>query len=1208
MTESTLPPIPDLEARVRAQSDFDGPLVVEAGAGTGKTALLVARIAAWCVGPGWQRHEAVGVSVDVVARNVVDRVVAITFTDAAAAEMAERLAGLLAALAAGEPPESWQPDSAVVPDVGPELTRRATAILDELHRLRVHTIHAWCQRLLRAYPLESGLHPRFEIDADGSLGDEVVQGVVDDRLRDPTCDLDDDWLHLATVGFGPAGIADAAVALVKAGVRKADLEPDPFDPARATVWWDTLRAAVIDFRAVERGRMEAAKRASRAVSTSRAVGELAAAVAELQSGEGFHGLIQVAAALDPKDLERLGTWSGGVFGKAEAEAIGDDAADLAVAAGRLFNVVGDLQAMRPEAFDAARRVLSPILGEARARMRARGIVTYDDLLVCARDLLESSASVLAEVCAGIDQLLVDEFQDTDRTQCRIVEMVGLEGPPDDATRPILFLVGDPKQSIYGWRRADLAAYDALVEPLEQAGRVVRLVANFRSAEPILREVERLVAPVMERETGVQPDFQPLEPTADRIGSPGYDEPPWSAVEHWVAWPVDGETGLPASSKRGHQAETALEAEAVAADIRRLHDGGVAWSEFAILLRATSELEMVLEALRQRGVPYDVSRERDYYRQREVVEATAMVRAVLEPSDMLALLALLRSDMVGLPDRAVAPLWDAGFAARMAEVSEPRGDPFVRAMACVDIAAAAVGPKMSKAVGLPDWEVAARAAVENLARLREIARDASPDELVARMRDLWMAEVGASARYLGRVRRARLDRFYLELEEALVRHGGAPAAVARFLRRAVEEGRESLLPPEPDGDTDAVHVMTIHGAKGLDFGHVYLIQTHKGRGRSPREALAEWLTGDRGPEYALFGWPTPGMPEARRARARREAAEQVRLLYVALTRAKRRLVVTGAWKKPGIEVAPAAATCLADLVAARGDADALEDQAAAGIARRSDDNPHVQWVIPILEQLPDLTDPMERLVSAPATAELETMRRDADALSGLRTAAAVRMQRPYSGRASDESHRMLDLAEAEGVPAADESGATAIEGAARAAGMAIGTAVHSLLEELDLSCDLESQLAARRDELVTHTVAGLDREAADTARQRLDALLDRLEESTCLARLAEIGPFVLARELPILAPPPADGGAVAFVAGAIDLVYRDPATGRVVVADYKTDRVVDDEGIATRSAVYRPQLETYGRLLEEAFSLADSPEIELWFLEADRIVRLVPSRH
>jgi ATP-dependent exoDNAse (exonuclease V) beta subunit len=204
--------------------------------------------------------------------------------------------------------------------------------------------------------------------------------------------------------------------------------------------------------------------------------------------------------------------------------------------------------------------------------------------------------------------------------------------------------------------------------------------------------------------------------------------------------------------------------------------------------------------------------------------------------------------------------------------------------------------------------------------------------------------------------------------------------------------------------------------------------------------------------------------------------------------------------------------------------------------------------------------------------------------------------------------MLDLAEAEGVPAADESGATAIEGAARAAGMAIGTAVHSLLEELDLSCDLESQLAARRDELVTHTVAGLDREAADTARQRLDALLDRLEESTCLARLAEIGPFVLARELPILAPPPADGAAVAFVAGAIDLVYRDPATGRVVVADYKTDRVVDDEGIATRSAVYRPQLETYGRLLEEAFSLADSPEIELWFLEADRIVRLVPSRH
>ena len=116
--------------------------------------------------------------------------------------------------------------------------------------------------------------------------------------------------------------------------------------------------------------------------------------------------------------------------------------------------------------------------------------------------------------------------------------------------------------------------------------------------------------------------------------------------------------------------SALEARAIAGDIRALHDDEVIerWGDVAILLRVTTAQEELLEAFREVGIPYEVARERDYYRQREVVEIAALVRSVLEPTDSLALLTVLRSDVVGVPDVALAPLWDAGFASRMARVA------------------------------------------------------------------------------------------------------------------------------------------------------------------------------------------------------------------------------------------------------------------------------------------------------------------------------------------------------------------------------------------------------------------------------------------------------------------------------------------------------------------------------------------------------------
>lgn len=1185
---SGLDRLPDEAARQRAQLEFQRPLVVEAGAGTGKTALLVARIAAWCVGPGWRRHAGDGAAPEEVARLVLDRLVAITFTEAAAAEMATRVAEVLAGLAVGATPPGWTaaPEDE---DASAPLAAHAGHLLGEIHRLRVHTIHAFCQRLLRSYPLEAGLHPLFEVDADGQRAAELVAEVVDGALRDDPAGEEGQWRTLAAAGVGPAALAEALTRLVSAGVRPAELERDPCGAAAATAARQRLVTAVDSFLQAEDGRLEGV-RGSRSLATRDAVGRLAEAVLFLPPDAGFEQVGGCCALLDTASLDRLRLWAAGKLSKSEAERLGPAAAAVERASAGLAEVVGDLRRVAAVELAAARGVLAPLLRRVRDRMTAAGVVTFDDLLGATVTLLESSSRVLAEVRGGLDQLLVDEFQDTDGTQCRIVELLALAATDDDPAAPGLFVVGDPKQSIYGWRRADLAAYESFVGRLLRAGgERLELTANFRSVAPILAEVERLVAPVMVAEAAVQPGFVRLDPTAERVWSPGFDVAPRSAVELWVGW--GGEDGLDPAAGRAGDA-VLREAAAIAADIRELHDrDGVPWGEVAILLRTTSHQEELLTALRAAGVPCDVSREREYYRQREVIEAASLVRTVLEPGDALALLAVLRSDLVGVPDGALAPLWDAGLAASMAAVHGPEDAALADALAAVARVARERPPGSER---LPSWPEAAVAGLRTIAALRALERTAPPDRLVAALRRLTCVEATAGARYLGASRRARLERFFAELEGSIERTLGSSAAVARLLRQAIEEGRESRLPPAPATDADAVHVMTIHGAKGLDFGHVYLAQCHTGSGSGPRGVAFEAARDGRDLEYTLLGWSTPGMGAALRRAARREAAERVRLLYVATTRAKRRLVVSGWWKNAGEEVPPDRATSFGDLVVRRADPEALAAQAAAGDARRPDAAAHVQWVLPAL---------LEGVASAAGASGSGTggedvvaaAEEDAAVLRELRRAAGTRQALPAGGRVTAEVHRdELTAAESEPAPAQTMP--------VRSAATAAGTAVHAMLEGLDLSLPLAPQLAASAARLHEWVPEGLDEVATRAARRRVGELLGGLEGSACLRRLEAVAGDVVARELPLLDRVRQDD-AVGFVAGTVDLLYRDPADDGLVVADYKTDAVADDAALAERVERYRPQLERYALILTEALGLPTSPRCELWFLEADRIVEV-----
>jgi ATP-dependent helicase/nuclease subunit A len=1191
----------DRAARQAAQTCFDLPLVLQAGAGTGKTTTLIARLLAWSLGEGWERatrrlaERAQGSpreeGPDRVAAEVLGRVVAITFTEAAAAEMASRAARELAVLASGGPAPGWLEASPLPPDS--ERRRRARALLGTLDHLAVRTIHAFCRGLLADYPLEARVHPDLTVDAEGHLLEEVVRETVEDSLRDGYGDPGNPhFLELAIRGFGPPEIVEALGALLQGGLPAAVLAEDPFRPEAMAAFRRRLRESLETVHRLVSPRLVKAKRAPNAKKIADAVADL---LARMEEDAPVPALKEACEDLFPGNLvDHLKTWRRKLEGT-EAALFGDVEEELRSAAGALVQLVEQLSRFDPELLEHGRRALVPLLGRIERELRAQGIATFDFLLAGAESLLAKNPEVRRQLRRRIDQLLVDEFQDTDRIQCELLRWIALDGPAEE--RPGLFLVGDPKQSIYGWRNADLRAYDGFVSLVRQAGgEVMSLALNFRSVPVILEEVARVVEPVMTHREGVQPPFEPLLPSRDDPGfRRGGAQASWHPVEHWVSWKREDAWKTPAIEA------TEIEAAFLAEDVRELHEHhGVAWSEIAVLLRGIGDLDLYLEAFRRARVPFAVGRDKQYYRRREVIEAAALVRSVLDPGDHLALLTVLRSSSVGVPDAALIPLWNRQLPRQMTELRASAPNALAALRKTIEEAARAVPRDVPGIERIRGWDRNLLAAVEHLAVLRRSFETEPADVFVERLRRLTLVEANESARYLGPYRLANLERFFRQVLAAMEESGGDATAILRALRRSVAESREAEEGRPKDSSEDAVQVLTIHGAKGLDFEHVYLVQLHKASplDRGPRTEAGRW--GD-GFEYRLFGAPTPGFDRVESARREVEAAERVRLLYVAMTRAKERLVLTGLWPE---RVEPRSwdqVRTTLELLHSRRDL----PLSLSGLwqAARSEEPP--SWIFPdfagALWKLPALRPPADlRLAAEPERPSLpgpDEIAFVSGVLQTEREKATARMARPFGGAASEEAHALLREQQAETQAEAPAAAPMSPMRKDRAAAMAAGGAVHRALEEWDLAADPKKELGRQRKLLPAYLAALVEGDELGRALPLAESLLETFVVGPLCQRLRKLDGHVLARELPVLLPPgEGDASPVGIVTGAIDLLYRDPEDGRIVIADYKTDEVDTEEEIQARAAVYAPQGEIYARAVEEALEIA-APRFELWFLRA-----------
>jgi ATP-dependent helicase/nuclease subunit A len=1167
-------------------SDFQQNMLVVAGAGTGKTALLIGRILHWLLGEFPRRHE--GEEAD-LAVGAVHSLAAITFTEKAASEMSERLMQALLLIQAGGEPPGWL---RLVRDslrstfgLSEELLReRAGRLLAVSDRAEIHTIHAFCSRILRRFPAAAEVAPEFVVDADKRLRRELFERrwhtLIRDHLGAAQAGSLDDWrvIHAAINGrletleeflWSISLRAQLPALQDEAALRNWLGDPDEMIVRLADLMTglDPDLSRLVNDRRLKRFQQDH-EEIVQPVQRALAAPDPLAALSRLRASPGLtrigaHGAAEerVRELMRAKTVTRL-------LGEERCAGFAEELRAAYRLAVRLSRYVDNARFWR-----ALTRLFRPFLEELHAEWTRKGLLGFDDLLRRVERLLRRRRDVRARLKARYGQVLVDESQDTDPIQSVIVAFL-CERADSHAGDPSqvklepgkLFVVGDPKQSIYGFRGADLAAFDwlaGLVDP-DGAGRLT-LSTNFRSTVTIVGAVNTMFADRFQPREELQPGYAPLVPRPEADAGP--------AVELWLASTEDSQTAAPAPGGSGRQVQREIQAHAIAETISARVRGkaagpGERYRDFAILLRAMTQVQPFMEALERLEIPFVVEGDKEYYRRQEVRDLINLLTAVFHPLDTAAFIGLLRSPLVGVPESGLVRLAHLGLLTDWGRIAAPDQSE--------------LRSKLEKET----WTPAYLHAVRSLLRMRDAAGRLPIQQWIAELQRLIY-----SARYLGDRRAANVIKLLRDLEELLPRPGGRFLSWLREQRIRQAEAREEAEGVLADENLDAVRILTIHKAKGLEFPVVFCADLSLKTGRqSHPEILSRWTPRGIRTEIALGEFESGGYQELLEWRKQREACESVRLAYVAFTRAEEQLILTSGPTREKLE--PPEGKSLVT---------------------------HVLSALPDLVHLLAGSEPPEqhswirvRALAPPPGSPPRAPERPFHWPPVMADYAAVaqRRERRYQRLMSSPpliSPSLLQDREREEAPPSPgpEEGAPAPVAPARDHALLLGLLCHRIMELLDFS-DPERSLAELISGNSLAQLEGLaDSESAPELIEEAGTIIRGFLGSPAFNELRRAE--ILARELPFLLPlaalpllPPEMGDTPrASCHGVIDLVCR--LDQRIVVIDYKTDRVADSEQARARAEHYRLQQRFYCEAVRGALGLEQLPEFRLVFLRTGDIV-------
>ncbi len=1130
----------DQPARDAIRSDLDVTLVVEAAAGTGKTTELVARI----------------LGLLTTGRATLASTVAVTFTEKAAGEMKLRLRT--------EIERARQSEAATN-----EVRARLDAALSELEAAHIGTIHSFCAELLRERPVEARVDPLFMAADEATqerLFDEAFERFFQRELQEPSESVRRMLRkrHHTRESGGPRNL------LRRAGLRLIDQRDfdcpwrrDPFDRTRE------LDAIVSRLRELAKYWDVAMDKTTwltqNLLDIKRFVYELDRRE-QISNERDYDGLEE-----ELRSLSRLRTWRyvGGPrqFAKNVAKQTVVDERDLTRA--DLENVLARADADLAACLHAD---LQRLVTEYDGVKKKLGKLDFLDLLLETRQMLVSSATVRAELQARFSHVLVDEFQDTDPLQAEILLLIcSVDASVRDATRVDitpgkLFVVGDPKQSIYRFRRADVMLYERVKRQLLARGaRLLHLQTSFRSVPAIQSTINAAFAPRMQgSEDGSQADYVALEKHREEpVGRPSVVALPvprpysdksgkvtaWQvseslpdAVGAFVDWLVHESKWTITENNKS----VPIEARHVCLLFRRFVTFG------------DDVTRAYVRALEQRRVAHVLVGGRSFYKREEVVALKNALAAIEWPDDELSVFASLHGPLFALPDDALLLYRARHKALRPTHVPKDLLDDTTR----------------------PVGE-----ALEVLCSLHKLRNRRPIADTVAELLELTRAHAGIAIWPTGEQALANLLRLLDDARRFESAGATSFRAFVRHLEEEEERGGGAEAPVVEEG-TDGVRIMTVHKAKGLEFPVVVLVD--------PSCSLtankpSRWVDADKKLWATTLEGCTPiELLERRELVLRHDEEEAVRLTYVAATRARDLLVVPVVgdegidpnwWLAP---LSPAVYPRPEDWRAAHetpgcpsfGDDSVLERPSKSERDKRSAVRPGLHLPQAGTHQVV-WWDPRVLKLRADQDAGLRQQRILAVDPSSGRDAGSEREHDAWQqnrkdtvARGSEPTHRVeiVTVRSKLGGPMSllpvtvHRTDATR-DGRPR--GKAFGVLVHAVLAEVpfDAKADVVAGAARSAGRMLGASLVDVEHAAAAAA----SALRHPLLQEAARSEHRREAPIVL-RE--------ADGS---LVEGVLDLAFR--REDRWVVVDFKTDRELADA-----KAAYEAQVRLYARAVSEATGL------------------------
>lgn len=854
-----VPTLRDDDARRIALATHDKSLLVEAGAGSGKTAVMAGRVAM------------------LLANGVPPRAVAaITFTELAAGELLQRIIEFTTLLAANTVPAEMR--VALPAGLAPEQLTRVQQALPHLDELACSTIHGFCQQLIKPYPVESDIDPGATV-MDGPQATQIFNDLLDQWLWQ-ALDSGGGGL-LATLISHDAGMALTLVREVAARLRHAT-RIDAGDGAAVLLAETAFHEAVTGFADFVAGT------AVREEATCTAADGFAGLAQRLRdcAGPGQDSalasrlVLDVPTALWTNDgkfraFKVQGKWRAA----AKAEGLNNLAADaLCASASSHYHACAATwthlkQLLAAQVLARLYDLLQPVLLSFQRYKRNSALLDFDDLILAARALLRDHEAVRQALGKRHRYLLVDEFQDTDPLQSEILwrlcgdPAAGAPSPEWNhfAIRPgALFLVGDPKQAIYRFRGADIAAYTRARQAFEEhdPSSVLSISTNFRSRAPILAYVnqcfeERLAEPG-------QPGFTGLDAfRGDQDAGPAV-----VALDVTVA-PEAGQGAAEAARNAEAQAVALLCTQLLAnqqvpdrrsGTLRQCQPGDI-----ALLAPLGTELWRYEAALERQGIAVASQAGKGFYQRQEVQDLVALTRVLADSADTVAFGALLRGPLVGLTEHELLDIvW--GLPRDPADPGKlPRLD-------------------LNLDPSQVSHEVAGPVLV-TLQALRRLRHQTTPYLLLSQAVDALHVRAILLQRHHGQAERAlaNVDQYLASSRDYAVRGIVAFAAAMS----AAWEDAVRAAEGQPDAREDAVALLTVHAAKGLEWPVVVPINM------MTKTIAADSVFVDRASgaiQCRPFGVVPSGYAQAREAEEAELSRERVRLWYVALTRARDLLVL------------------------------------------------------------------------------------------------------------------------------------------------------------------------------------------------------------------------------------------------------------------------------------------------------------------------------